>query len=131
MKLKDILKNKVLYFRDTDCHYYWDYKYIVEIDKDTVALINHNGSQSGYYPLFIEFVDEAFVSAFFEKRFYNRLDDFKCLINENHTLQKYIYSLKESEYGDYQDFGELDVIPIDIKYVQEQFNEFRKSIGRM
>jgi hypothetical protein len=123
MKLKDILQNKVLYFRDTDCEYYWSYKYIVEIDNDNVALINHGGSGSGWEPLSIEFVDEEFASAFFEARYDNSLDDFS-VCKEEKLIDYTGNDLQEED----EDFGELDVIMINTNKVQELYNEFKKSI---
>ena len=126
MKLKDILDNKILYFRDTDCSYYWDYKYVVEIDNNNVALINHSGSSSGWNPLDIEFVDKEFLYSFFEKRYNSGLDDFEVLDNE--VLSNYLECDLQEDFNDTEDFGELEVILIDKLEMQKLFNEFKKSL---
>lgn len=64
MKFKDILEKEVIYWQDTDCEYYWDYKYIVDLDKDNYVLINEGGSMSGYIEFSIESIDKEFVSNF-------------------------------------------------------------------
>lgn len=66
MKFKDLLDKKVIFIENLGDWYYWDYRMIVQIDKDNIVLVEYDDSQSGYIPFKVESVDKEFVSSFFD-----------------------------------------------------------------
>lgn len=66
MKFKDILDKKVIFNENLGDPYYWDYRMIVQIDKENIVLVEYDDSCSGYIPFKVESVDKEFVSSFFD-----------------------------------------------------------------
>ena len=120
MKLIDILDKKVIWFKDTDCGYYWDFKYIVELDEEHYALINHSGSMSGWNPLFFESVDKEFVSAFLNGYDY---DDRKFEKVDNKILVDFTGNNEYSFKDDGEDFSLIDIITIEKETVDRIIKE--------
>ena len=122
MKLKDILDKKLVMLKDTDCNYYWDYKYVVEIDEDNYALINHSGSGSGYCPLHFEFVDKEFAYQFFKG------EDWETIKFEKTDENLGIYTGNDEwsfqdDWNGTENYGELEVIVISKEYVMKKYEE--------
>lgn len=117
MKLNELGKCKVVYFRDTNCQYYWDFKYVVEIDECNFALINHGGSYSGWDEEFSEFVDKEFVYPFFKNSGWD--EEFRQV--EDKTLDDYMDCDFTNENGVY--YGDEEVIIIDKEFVLKKMKE--------
>lgn len=66
MKFKDLLDKKVIFIENLGDSYYWDYRMIVQIDKENIVLVEYDDSCSGYIPFKVESVDKEFVSSFFD-----------------------------------------------------------------
>lgn len=66
MKFKDILDKKVVFNENLGDEYYWDYRMIVQIDKENIVLVEYDDSMSGYISFKVESVDKEFVSSFFD-----------------------------------------------------------------
>jgi hypothetical protein len=64
MTFKDIVGKKILYTKNMGDEYYWSYKHIIEVDENTVTLVNEDGSFSGWSPYFIESIDKEFLESF-------------------------------------------------------------------
>lgn len=123
MKLKDILEKKVIYVRDTNCQYYWDYKYIVEIDDNNYTLINHSGSGSGWEPLGIESVEVGFASAFIRESEYEN-PFIKCIkdkLDVYDTLGSYLGDCKDEDNG--EDYTLIDIILVDKETIEDLLNK--------
>jgi hypothetical protein len=121
MKLIDILDKKVVWFQDTDCEYYWDYKYVVELDKKHYALLNHSGSFSGWNPLFFESVDKEFTSAFLSE---SEWHDEKFAFVKDKKLVDYTGNYLEE---DDKDFSLINIIPIEKETVDKIMKELKSN----
>lgn len=66
MKFKDLLDKKVIFIENLGDSYYWDYRMIVQIDKENIVLVEYDNSYSGWIPFAVESVDKEFVSSFFD-----------------------------------------------------------------
>jgi len=64
MKIIDIIDKKIIYGKNLGDNWYWEYKFIVQIDEDNYCLINYDDSYSGWIRFKMECVDEEFISAF-------------------------------------------------------------------
>ena len=117
LKLKDISEKEVVYFRDTNCVYYWDFKYVVDVDENHFALINHSGSGSGWEVEQMEFVDKEFVFPFFKNSGWD--EEFKKIKGEK--LGEHIDCELINEDGDY--YGDEEVILIEKEFVLSKMKE--------
>ena len=66
MKFKDLLDKKVIFIENLGDSYYWDYRMIVQIDKENIVLVEYDDSFSGYIHFKVESVNKEFVLSFFD-----------------------------------------------------------------
>lgn len=66
MKFKDLLDKKVIFVENLGDEYYWDYRMIVQIDKENIVLVEYDDSYSGWISFAVESVDKEFISSFFD-----------------------------------------------------------------
>ena len=119
MKIIDIRDKKIIYSKNLGDEYYWEYKFIVEIDEDNYCLINYEDSCSGYIPFNMESVDEEFISAFM-KNPYN--DNYINFYKSNKLLGDYI-----SDY-DLCYVKDVDVIIIPKEKIQKYLDLFKSEV---
>ena len=75
MKIADLLHKKLLYGANLGDEYYWDYRFIVEVDDEYYCLLNYQDSISGWIEFQVESIDEEFLSNFLETTFVKATDD--------------------------------------------------------
>lgn len=107
LKIKDIMDKKIIYSKNLGDSYYWEYKFIVEIDENNYCLINYDDSMSGWIPFKMECVDEELISAFMK----NPYDD-----------NNYINFDKSNKLlGDYiSDYNLCDVKDVDVVIIPKE-----------
>lgn len=99
MKFKDILDKKVVFNENLGDEYYWDYRMIIQIDKENIVLIEYDDSMSGYIPFKVESVDKEFVSSFFDT-YDDKTRKVKLDYNNTETLKDVINFEYDKEYLD-------------------------------
>lgn len=119
MKIIDIRDKKIIYSKNLGDGYYWEYKFIVEIDEDNYCLINYDDSMSGYIPFSMECVDEGFISAFMKDPYYDNYINFD---KSNKLLGDYI---DDYDLGYVKD---VDVILISKEKLQPYLDLFKEEI---
>ena len=75
MKIADLLHKKLLYGANLGDEYYWDYRFIVEVDDKYYCLLNYQDSVSGWVAFQVESIDEEFLSDFLETIFVKTTED--------------------------------------------------------
>lgn len=99
MKFKDILDKKVIFNENLGDSYYWDYRMIVQIDKENIVLVEYDDSFSGYIPFKVESVDKEFVSSFFDT-YDDKTRKVELDYNNTETLKDVINFEYDKEYLD-------------------------------
>jgi hypothetical protein len=117
LKFKDILNKKVIYEENLGDEYYWDYRIIVQIDKENIVLIEYDDSLSGYISFKVESVDKEFISSFFGN-YVGKIRKIKLNFDSTSTLKETIDFEYDKEYLEY----EIVVLKMeDIKeYIEEE-----------
>jgi len=112
MKFKDILDKKVVYIENLGDEYYWDYRIIVQIDENSIVLIEYDDSQSGYISFAVESVDKEFISSFFD----NYLDkDRKVKLNMDSSIV-----LKDEVDFDYnKEYLDEEIVVLKLEDIKE------------
>lgn len=118
MKIIDIRDKKIIYLKNLGDSYYWEYKFIVEIDEDNYCLINYDDSYSGWISFRMECVDEEFISAFMKDTYDDNYINFD---KSNKLLGDYISD-------DYLcDVKDVDVIIIPKEKIQKYLDLFKRK----
>ena len=99
MKFKDILDKKVVFNENLGDEYYWDYRMIVQIDKENIVLVEYANSYSGWIPFTVESVDKEFVSSFFDT-YDDKARKVELDYNNTKTLKDIIDFEYDKEYLD-------------------------------
>lgn len=113
MKFKDILDKKVVFNENLGDEYYWDYRMIIQIDKENIVLVEYDDSYSGYIPFKVESVDKEFVSSFFDtyddktrkvELDYNNTKTLKDVINFEYDIEYLDEDVVVLKFEDIKDF---------------------------
>ena len=119
MKIIDIRDKKIIYSKNLGDRYYWEYKFIVEIDEDNYCLINYDGSMSGWIHFRMECADEGFISAFMKDPYDDNYINFD---KSNKLLGDYI-----SDYN-LCDVKDVDVVIIPKEKIQKYLDLFASEV---
>lgn len=119
MKIIDIRDKKIIYSKNLGDSYYWEYKFIVEIDEDNYCLINYDDSYSGWIHFKMECIDEEFISAFMKDPYDDNYINFD---KSNKLLGNYI---REDDLVNVKD---VDVIIIPREKIQVYLDLFKSEV---
>ena len=115
MKIIDIRDKKIIYGKNLGDEWYWEYKFIVQIDDDNYCLINYDDSFSGGIEFTMECVDEEFISVFMDDKYIN--------------FDKYDVPLSEYiDDDDLQYVKDVDVIIIPKEKIQKYLDLFKSEV---
>lgn len=115
MKILDIRDKKILFKKNLGDNYYWEYRFIVQVDENNYCLINYNDSFSGWISFNMECVDEEFVSAFMKDPYD---DNYLNFDKSDEVLGDYIANYNLGEVKD------VDVVLIPKEKIQKYLDLF-------